>query len=176
MWYLKSLTIIFSLFCLGACTHVNAKNFESNSPKLVLEDFFAGTTRGHGIFFDRSGRARRSFVIDCFGRMEGDVFLLSEDLRYDNGENMQREYKIKKLDEHNYEANANGLVGPATIETYGNVAKWTYTLQQKISGREWNLNFDDWMYLQTDKLIINKARVTKFGIHVGDVVISIEKL
>ncbi|PZP53289.1 MAG: DUF3833 domain-containing protein, partial [Micavibrio aeruginosavorus] len=38
-----------------------------------------------------------------------------------------------------------------------------------------NLSFDDWMYLMTDNLVINRSTMKKFGINVGEITISIQK-
>jgi len=34
---------------------------------------------------------------------------------------------------------------------------------------------DDWMYLMNDRVMLNKARMSKFGIHLGDVTLSFYK-
>jgi hypothetical protein len=104
------------------------------------------------------------------------TFILSEDLRYDNGETLHRDYKIVKHDEHHYEATADGIVGSAKIESYGNVLRWSYRLETPVNGKVIVLTFDDWMYLQQDGLMLNRALAYKFGIQVGELVMVVSKL
>ena len=67
-------------------------------------------------------------------------------------------------------------MGKAKIEAYGNVLRWKYNLRQKIGDREWVLRFDDWMFLQPDGVILNRATAYKWGIEVGEVFMVIRKL
>ena len=46
---------------------------------------------------------------------------------------------------------------------------WTYTLRLPYRGNEINVKFDDWMFLQTDGVLVNRAKVSKFGLKVGEV-------
>lgn len=41
----------------------------------------------------------------------------------------------------------------------------------KIADGVWRVNFDDWMFLQTDDVIINRAVISKWGIEVAQVTI-----
>lgn len=61
------------------------------------------------------------------------------------------------------------MVGEAHGETYGQALNWRYTLRLPAEGRVWKVNFDDWMFLQQDGVLINKAVMKKFGIRLGEV-------
>jgi hypothetical protein len=37
------------------------------------------------------------------------------------------------------------------------------------------VQFDDWMYLMDDKVMLNKAEMSKFGIRLGEVTLSFIK-
>jgi hypothetical protein len=37
------------------------------------------------------------------------------------------------------------------------------------------MQFDDWMYLMTDKVMLNKATMSKFGVRLGEVTLSFSK-
>ncbi|MEM9783852.1 MAG: DUF3833 family protein, partial [Pseudomonadota bacterium] len=47
-------------------------------PELEMERFFVGPLTAHGIFQDRFGDLRRSFVVDAFGSWDGEVLTLEE--------------------------------------------------------------------------------------------------
>jgi len=44
-----------------------------------------------------------------------------------------------------------------------------------IGGREIEVRFDDWMFLQEDGVVLNRATVTKFGIELGTATIFFQK-
>ena len=54
----------------------------------------------------------------------------------------------------------------------GNALNWRYTLALPVDGRVWEVQFDDWMYLMDERVMLNKARMSKFGIHLGEVTLS----
>ena len=37
------------------------------------------------------------------------------------------------------------------------------------------VSFDDWMYLLDEDRLINRAEISKFGIHLGEVILYIER-
>ena len=57
----------------------------------------------------------------------------------------------------------------------GNAFRWGYTLKLPVDGRIIEVQFDDWMYLMTDKVMLNKAVMSKFGFKLGEVTLSFVK-
>jgi len=55
------------------------------------------------------------------------------------------------------------------------VLNWQYLLNLKVDDSTWKIKFDDWMFLVTDQVLINKARMSKFGLTVGEVTIVFQK-
>jgi hypothetical protein len=37
------------------------------------------------------------------------------------------------------------------------------------------VQFDDWMFLVDERVMLNRASMSKFGVHLGDVLLSFEK-
>ena len=161
--------LIVLAMLLGGCSVMQPKDFEGTQPRLELFDYFRGTTRAWGIFQDRSGNLQRQFTVDIRGEVEGDELTLTEDFVYADGETQQRIWRIRRIDEHRYEGRADDVVGTATGLAYGNALNWTYTLRLPYRGNEINVKFDDWMFLQTDGVLVNRAKVSKFGLKVGEV-------
>lgn len=60
-------------------------------------------------------------------------------------------------------------------EGRGNAVHWQYDLRLPIGDRTWQVHFDDWMLLQSDDVLINRATVTKFGITLGQVTLFFRK-
>lgn len=153
------------------------EDFAGREPKLVLEDYFLGQTKAWGIFEDRFGRLRRSFVVDITGTWdeEKQLLTLKEDFVYDDGEIDQRIWEVTKLGEHRYNGRAHDVVGVAEGKIYGNALNWTYDVDLKTKDSTLRVTFNDWMFLQDEKTMINRAKVTKWGILVGEVSIFFRK-
>ena len=152
------------------------EQFEGREPRLLIEDYLAGNTRAWGLFEDRFGNLRREFVVDIKGTWDGETLTLVEDFVYGDGETQQRIWTIKKLDEHRYSGTAADVVGEAEGISYGNALNWRYTLALPIGESIWNVRFDDWMFLQPDNVLVNRARVSKFGFEIGEVTIFFRKM
>ena len=160
---------------LAGCATVKPEDYAGTTPRLVLEDYFLGKTRAHGIFQDRSGRLRRQFTVDIDGRMEGGELVLTEDFVYADGERSQRIWRIRRLDEHRYEGRAADVVGTATGLAYGHALNWRYDLDLRVGDDVYRVHFDDWMFLQGDGVLINRAEMRKLGIRLGDVTIFFQR-
>ena len=57
----------------------------------------------------------------------------------------------------------------------GNAFNWKYGFKLKVGNSTLNVKFDDWMFLQEDGYLINIAKVKKFGITLGRVILFFEK-
>jgi hypothetical protein len=66
-------------------------------------------------------------------------------------------------------------VGEAVGVIAGNAFNWRYTLALPIDGRTWHVDFDDWMFLIDDQVMLNRAVMSKFGIRLGEVTLSFTK-
>lgn len=167
--------LLVSLMALTACAGVNPKLYEGTQPPLVLEQYFLGQTRAWGMFQDRSGELKRSFVVDINGRMVNGELVMTEDFVYNDGEKSQRIWRIKRLDDHHYEGRADDVIGIAKGVVHGRALNWSYTLALPVGERTYHVQFDDWMYLQPDGVLLNRARMSKFGVELGQVTLSFRK-
>ena len=57
----------------------------------------------------------------------------------------------------------------------GNALHWTYVLALEVDGSTWNLDVDDWMYLQDAQVMLNKSVLRKFGFRVGEVILAFRR-
>ncbi|NNG05259.1 MAG: DUF3833 domain-containing protein [Inquilinus sp.] len=157
------------LFALTGCSSMKPQDFAGTTPTFALEDYFDGKVRAWGIFQDRFGRLRRQFVVDITGTWDGETLTLVEDFVYDDGELDQRIWHIRKLDEHRYEGTADDVVGTAVGIAYGNALNWSYDFDLLVGERRIRVRFDDWMFLQDQEVMINRAEVIKWGFTLGEV-------
>ena len=103
--------------------------------------------------------------------------ILKEDFIYDDGTKDYREWKLTK-DQNNpnhYSGYADGVIGTASGSVSGNAFNWKYGFKLKVGNSTLNVKFDDWMFLQEDGYLINIAKVKKFGITLGRVILFFEK-
>ena len=166
-----ALTALF----LSGCTSMKPIDFKDAEPKLVLEEYFSGKTRAWGIFEDRFGKLRRQFTVDIAGSWDGRELVLDERFRYHDGEQDRRVWHITKTGEHSYEGRAGDVVGTATGAAYGNALNWRYDMDLRVGDGTWRVHFNDWMFLQPNRVLINRARVSKFGIEIGEVTLFFMK-
>ena len=172
----KISALIFALIVLSGCTSMKPSDFSKAEPLLRIEDYFVGQTRAWGIFEDRFGNLRRQFVVDIQGSWDGESLVLDERFRYSDGETDRRVWTIKKIDEHRYEGRADDVIGTAIGEAYGNALNWRYDMDLKIGERTLRVHFNDWMFLQSSGVMVNRARVSKFGIAIGEVTLFFQKV
>ena len=172
----KISTLIFALIVLSGCTSMKPSDFSKVEPLLRIEDYFVGQTRAWGIFEDRFGNLRRQFVVDIQGSWGGEALVLDERFRYSDGETDRRVWTIKKIDEHRYEGRADDVIGTAIGESYGNALNWRYDMDLKIGEGTLRVHFNDWMFLQSSGVMVNRARVSKLGIAIGEVTLFFQKV
>jgi hypothetical protein len=167
--------LFLSITLLTGCSGMKPEDFAGNEPRFLIEEYFDGKTKAWGIFQDRFGKLRRQFVVDIEGTWDGETLTLVEDFVYDDGETEQRIWRIRKTGAHSYEGNADGVIGTAEGQSYGNALNWRYDFALKVGDGTWNVHFDDWMFLQGDGVMINRAEVTKFGFKLGEVTLAFTK-
>lgn len=68
------------------------------------------------------------------------------------------------------------MIGIAKGKSYGNVLSWAYDFYLKVGDGTLRVHFNDWMYLQPDGMMLNKAEVTKFGVHLGTVTLAFRQV
>ncbi len=172
----RVVTAILGLFLLSACgTTMKLEDFNSTTPALQLEDYFEGSSKAWGLFEDRFGNVRTQFWVDIKGTWDGKTLILNEDFLYANGDTEQREWIIEKTGPNTYQGVTENVIGVATGETSGNAFNWRYDFNLDVDGDTWKVHFDDWMFLQKDGVLLNKATVTRWGFKIGTVFISFTK-
>ena len=67
------------------------------------------------------------------------------------------------------------MVGVAEGRSTGNALNWHYTLNLPVDGKVYEVQFDDWMVLMDERVMLNKAVMSKFGIRLGEVTLSFTK-
>ena len=167
--------IVLMVSVLSGCSGMRIEDLADTEPRFDLFDYFAGKTRAYGIFQGRGGELKRQFVVDIQGDIENNQLTLTEDFVYADGEQSQRIWVITRLADGRYSGKAADVIGVAQGQSAGSALNWRYTLELPYGKSSIQVNFDDWMFLQPDNILINRAKVRKFGFTVGEVTLVFKK-
>ena len=174
----KSILLIISLFLITNCSNNSAmkpEDFKGKKPRLIIEEYLSGNVKAWGVLQNRSGKVTRQFSADLNGQWDGKQLILDEKFNWDDGEIQTRQWRINKIDENNYEGTAGDVVGTAKGYSYGPVFKFEYVLLVPVKGKEIKITFDDWIFMQDERVAINRAKMTKFGIKVAELTVVFVK-
>ena len=150
-------------------------DFKGAAPALVLEDYFLGDTVASGIFEDRFGRVRNQFSVAIAGTIVDGALVLDERFAYSDGKKDRRVWRIRRTGPNAYEGRAADVIGVARGAVQGNMLNWQYEMDLDIGYTVLRVHFDDWMFLQPTGMLINRARVSKFGIEIGSITLAFVK-
>ena len=171
----SALTALVATLLTACASAPVPTDYSTEKPALDLASYFKGDLVGHGLFTDRSGKVQRRFTVAMKGTWTGDDGVLDEDFTYSDGKKERRVWRLKKLPGGRYTGMADDVVGTAQGQVAGNALQWKYTLRLPVDDKVYEVQFDDWMYLMDDRVMLNKAQMSKFGIHLGEVTLSFYK-
>jgi len=163
------------LLSLLGCAAPGVEHYAQQQPTLDLARYFAGTTKGWGMVQDWRGAVTRRFVVTIEGRFTAEEGVLDETFVWSDGERQKRIWRLKRTGPGLWEGSAEDVVGTAKGEVRGNALRWQYTLKIPLDGQTVEIQFDDWMHLIDQEVLINKARMTKFGLPVGEVTLAFRR-
>ena len=176
--FMKSILLIISIILITSCSKNNAmkpEDFKNKEPRLIIEEYLSGNVKAWGVLQNRSGKVIRQFSADLNGKWNGKELILDEKFNWDDGEIQTRQWQIIKIDENNYEGSAGDVVGKAKGFSYGPAFKFEYVLLVPVKGKNVKITFDDWIFLQDEKVAINRATMSKFGFKVAELTVFFTK-
>jgi hypothetical protein len=160
---------------LSACAAPNVADYADQKPVLDLKTYFNGELEAHGLFTDRSGRVQRRFVVQMTGSWSGNQGTLDERFTYSDGKTERRIWRLTDEGNGRWSGRADDVLGVAEGRSAGNALNWRYTLKLPVDGTVYEVQFDDWMYLMDQRVMLNKAVMSKFGFRLGEVTLAFYK-
>jgi hypothetical protein len=160
---------------LAGCASPGPELYRDEKPALDLRTYFDGTVDAWGYFRDRSGKVVKRFTVEMQCKWNGQVGTLDERFTYSDGTTSRRVWTITRVDANTYSGRAEDVVGEARGEAAGNALRWRYVLELPVNGRTYRVDLDDWMYLMDEQVMLNTSTMSKFGIRLGEVVLSFRK-
>ncbi len=171
--------ITLTSFFLASCSSPSVQMYSKETPKLDLASYFNGEIDAYGIFTNRSGEVVKRFKVLIKAKWETKdgkrVGILDEDFTYSDGTTQKRIWTLTEIAPGRYSGTASDVIGEASGELAGNALNWRYTLALPVDGKIYHVQFDDWMYLMDDKVMLNRAQMSKFGIYLGEVTLAFYK-
>jgi hypothetical protein len=154
--------IVLGLLIVG-CQSLQPESFAGAEPRFDPDRFFEGPTRSWGVIESRSGKPKSRFRTEMMGRREGADLVITQDFTFEDGHKQTRVWRVRRIDEHHYDATANDVVGVSHGLAYGNTFHWAYTVG--TGNPLTRLRYKLRMYLQADgETLINRVTVTKLGV------------
>ncbi len=176
---LTGVTAAAALAATGCSTRPQVADYANERPLFDLKNYFNGRVDGWGIFTDRAGKVARRFVVTMNCSWNGEDGILDENFVYSDGKKEKRIWRMKRMAGADgivrYEGRADDVVGIGNGEQSGNAFRWGYTLALPVDGKVYDVQFDDWMYQIDKQVVINKATMSKFGMTLGELVVTFSK-
>lgn len=171
----RLIALLSAAALLAACASPTPADYAAEKPVLDLKTYFNGPIEAHGLFTDRSGKVVRRFTVQMTGTWSGNQGVLDEHFTYSDGKTERRVWRLTDEGGGRWSGRADDVVGTATGVAAGNALNWRYTLRLPVDGSVYEVQFDDWMYLMDDRVMLNKAVMSKFGIFLGEVTLAFRK-
>jgi len=161
---------------LTGCSSMHINDFQNSTPEFVPQVYFNGPMTAYGLIKDRNGKILRSFKGKLVGSWdEKGVGTLDEHFVYSDGEKQRRVWTLTPKGEKTFIGTAGDIVGDAQMIAKGNTVMIDYTMRVPYKDSTIDIDVRDWLHLQEDGVILNHSKMKKFGITVGELVITIIK-
>ncbi len=171
----RPLIALCAILGLSSCSGVQVTQYAAQTPQLDLSKYFTGTMDAYGMFQNRSGEVVKRFHVVIKSHWEGDTGTLDEQFTYSDGTTQQRIWTIRKTGPQDYIGTAADVVGEAKGTASGNALRWQYVLSLPVDGKVYEVNFDDWMFLMDDRIMLNRSSMSKWGFDLGEVTLTFVK-
>ncbi|CAA6816869.1 MAG: Unknown protein [uncultured Sulfurovum sp.] len=174
---LKTLCTVASALFITGCSSMSIEDFSETTPEFVPQKYFNGNMKAYGIVKDFKGKIIRSFKGDLVGSWDANgVGTLDEHFVYSDGEKQHRVWTLTPTkDAKTFMGTAGDIVGEAPMVANGNTVMIDYTMRVPYGESTIDISVQDWLHLQEDGVIINHSKMKKFGVTVGELVITIIK-
>jgi len=124
---------------------------------------------------DYRGKVTKRFTVDMKGSWQGDKGELYELFKYQDGTEQVRIWYLEKSENGINIGKADDVVGQASGKQEGFAFNWDYELLIPSADKQLKVHLHDWLYLIDDDALINEAKIKKFGLQVGEVIVFILK-
>lgn len=158
-----------------SCTNIKVEEYAGLEPRMDVREYFNGPIEAWGFVQDWRGKVIQRFDIRMVASWDGDSGTLEEEFTFYDGQVQNRTWQLERISESRFTGTAGDVHGTAEGYMAGNVVNMRYQLDVPRGDGTIRLNMDDWMWLLNDGVVINKTRMKKFGLTVGNVTVFMQK-
>jgi hypothetical protein len=161
---------------LKGCSRHRCDEYADASPTLDIREYMRGNVTAHGIIFDWKGKAKRHFIAVLKGTWNGNEGRVEELFTFSDGTTQARVWSITFSDDHHFTGTAGDVIGTVKGSQHGNVLNMAYTLRHKdTDGSTIDLTVDDWLFLTNSGVLLNRTKLYKWSLPVGELFIAFTK-
>ncbi|GAA0813685.1 DUF3833 domain-containing protein [Colwellia sp. D2M02] len=163
--------LVTGLFSCSA----DIEQYQQTSPTLDIKNYFTGSLTAWGMVQDYSDNVTRRFCVELNGTWQGNNGVLAEVFYFNDGEVTERNWQLTKLDNGEYQGEAEDVIGTASGQQQGFAFQWQYTLSVPVDDDIYHLALDDWMYQIDQHRVFNRTVMKKFGVEVAEITLFFDK-
>lgn len=172
---MRALMVALAVLVAGCATRPGLPQEAAPAARLAPEEDLVGRLYGRGEFRSITG-ASRAFDVTLDGTWDGQTLTLVEVFKYADGENDTKTWKLRKLADGSYEGAREDTVGLARGWIEDGAYRMAYTMAiPKKNGGARKVRFQDVLVEDTRGAVINRARVSYFGLPVASVDLTMQR-
>lgn len=174
---MKNILVGLTCMVFAGCSSMQIEDFNNTTPEFVPQTYFNGHLRAYGVVKGIDGKIIKSFKGDLVGSWDTHgVGTLDEHFVYSDGTKQERIWKLQPTnDAKKFIGTAGDIVGEAPMVANGNTVMIDYVMRVPYKDSTIDINVRDWLHLVQDGVIVNHSKMKKFGVQVGELVITIIK-
>ena len=165
------------LFALGLCGCASAPQLrapETPATALVLERAMAGTLEGEGVVTTLFGD-KTHFAVNIAGNWDGSILTLVEEFRYHDGKTERKTWHLTRILPGQYRGEREDVIGTADVRQDGDAVRLDYQVLLDTPLGRIRTRFRDILFLRPNGSITNRATVSKLGLSLAHVDLSLRK-
>lgn len=152
------------------------QNSEVSTEDFFLPDFFEGRTSAWGFFEDPFGKVKRAFTAEIEGSWEENEFVLDESFVFLDGTTDHRVWRLRfEEGSSKFSATCGDSIGPGQGYHVRGGCYLTYRVNLPIGERKVAVRFKDLFHLIDEQTLLNRAKVSKWGLPVGQLTIAFKR-
>jgi len=167
--------ISFLLIALLTSCSTTTLDYQGTQPEFDLKEYFTGELKGWGLIKNYQGKVTKRFSVDMTGTWENNKGVLYELFTYQDGTTQERTWYLTKQANNINTGTASDVIGEASGTQQGFAFNWNYDLLFESDGNQIQVHLEDWLYQVDDNAVISEAKIKKFGVNVGEVIVFILK-
>ena len=168
------LVVVITSALLAGCTRPPAPD-ASVSQSFTLERDLAGSNTASGRFRNRLTGEERAFTARLNGRWDGRVLTLDERFYFADGKRDRKTWRLSRVAPGRWSGTREDVVGTASGYQDGSSFRLSYDADLTSQGSATVVHFEDILTKVAPGRIANSATVSKFGVPVADVDLTIQR-